>query len=88
MVLYTSYSRNHANELTSDSRLVAVVTLQATHGLSADSADDPLIRSINKALDEFSQISAPGAYLVDSFPLCEQLNSTSLFNGSTDNCEK
>ena len=87
-MLYTSLNRNHSNELTSESRLVAVVALQATYGLTASSADDPVIRSINKALDEFSQISAPGAYLVDSFPICEQSNFADPPTCSTDNFEK
>ena len=74
-MLYNAKSRN-VRALTSGSRLVASVVLQATYGLTASSADDPAVRSINKALDEFSQVTAPGAYFVDSFPVCEQSSSS------------
>lgn len=42
--------------------------LQVTYGVVADRSDDPLVLSIAKALEDFSEIVAPGAYLVDSLP--------------------
>lgn len=71
-MLCTSCNRNHSSELTSDRRLVVEIALQATYGLTASDADDSAIRSISKAADEFSQISTPGAFLVDIFPIREQ----------------
>ena len=71
MVRRTTLDDSDVIELTSKDRLIATVALQATYGLTASSADDPVIRSMNKIVDEFSQISTPGAYLVDSFPIRE-----------------
>ncbi|KAI0736491.1 cytochrome P450 [Fomitopsis betulina] len=48
--------------------LVTAIALQVTYGLSAGSSDDPFVLSIAKALGDFSDIAAPGAYLVDGLP--------------------
>ncbi|TFY68059.1 hypothetical protein EVJ58_g1228 [Rhodofomes roseus] len=48
--------------------LVASVVLQITHGLIIDSCDDPHLRTVQEGMDEFSRMTAPGAYLVDSLP--------------------
>lgn len=54
-----------------DARLVTAVALQVTYGLVADRSDDPFVLSIAKALEDFSEITAPGAYLVDGLPFCK-----------------
>ncbi|TFY54698.1 hypothetical protein EVJ58_g8706 [Rhodofomes roseus] len=48
--------------------LVASVVLQVTHGLIIDSCDDPRLRSVQEGMYEFSKMTAPGTYLVDSLP--------------------
>ena len=47
---------------------MTVIVLQVTYGLVADRSDDPYVLSVAKALEDFSEIAAPGAYLVDSLP--------------------
>lgn len=49
---------------------MTAIALQVTYGLSAGSSDDPFVLSIAKALGDFSDIAAPGAYLVDGLPFC------------------
>ncbi|KAH9925318.1 cytochrome P450 [Fomitopsis serialis] len=53
--------------------LVASTVLQITYGINADSYDDPFIRAVERALNDFSEISAPGAYLVDGFPFLRHI---------------
>jgi len=48
--------------------LVASIVLRITHGLTIDNYDDPVIQAMEKVIHDFSQLSAPGAYLVDSLP--------------------
>ena len=58
-------------------RLVAAIVMQVTYGLAADRSDDPFIISIAKALKDFSDVAAPGAYLVDVLPICTLLRTPS-----------
>ncbi|EPS93495.1 hypothetical protein FOMPIDRAFT_1039072 [Fomitopsis schrenkii] len=48
--------------------LVSSITLRLTHGLTIQSLDDPIIGLVEDVIGDFSKMSAPGAYLVDSFP--------------------
>ncbi|KAH9925304.1 cytochrome P450 [Fomitopsis serialis] len=48
--------------------LVASIVLEITYGLVVDSYEDPLVCVVQQAMDDFSKMAAPGAYLVDSFP--------------------
>ncbi|TFY57775.1 hypothetical protein EVJ58_g6821 [Rhodofomes roseus] len=48
--------------------LVASIVLRITHGVTVDQYDDPIIEAMEKVMDDFVKLSAPGAYLVDSFP--------------------
>ena len=51
-------------------RLVAAIVLQITFGLTAGGSDDPFVVAMAEAMENLSEVTAPGAYLVDSLPFC------------------
>ncbi|KAH9925313.1 cytochrome P450 [Fomitopsis serialis] len=53
--------------------VVASILLQITYGINAVDYDDPFIRAMERALKDFSDIAAPGAYLVDGFPFLKHI---------------
>ena len=57
-------------------RLVSSITLRLTHGLTIQTLDDPVIHLVEEVIGDFSKMSAPGAYLVDSFPSRESFCSS------------
>ncbi|KZT66841.1 cytochrome P450 [Daedalea quercina L-15889] len=48
--------------------LVAASVLQIGYGIKADAPDDPYLLAVAKSLKGFSEMVAPGVYLVDGFP--------------------
>ncbi|KAH9830993.1 cytochrome P450, partial [Rhodofomes roseus] len=53
--------------------LMASLVLQMTHGLNVDSCDGPLVKWVHEALRGFSDITVPGAYLVDGLPFLKYI---------------
>ncbi|OAL54935.1 cytochrome P450 [Pyrenochaeta sp. DS3sAY3a] len=49
-------------------RYAASVTMLVTYGYRIPSFDDPLIKSISGVIDRFTEMTAPGAHAIDSFP--------------------
>ncbi|OQV09309.1 hypothetical protein CLAIMM_13443 [Cladophialophora immunda] len=54
-------------------RYSASVIVKLTYGYRLPSWDHPLVKRIYQVLDNFTHVSAPGAYLVDSFPSLTKL---------------
>lgn len=42
-----------------------------TYGLTAGGSDDPYVLAMEEFMVDLSEITAPGAYLVDALPFCE-----------------
>jgi len=53
-------------------RLTAAMILKMAYGYQVED-DDVLIRIVDRAVEEFSLSTAPGAFLVDTFPLLENV---------------
>ncbi|KAG0709796.1 cytochrome P450 [Suillus ampliporus] len=47
------------------------IILRISHGYEVDENNDPFIDLADRALDQFSQSSAPGAFIVDIVPFCK-----------------
>ncbi|TFY52251.1 hypothetical protein EVJ58_g10121 [Rhodofomes roseus] len=47
--------------------LIGSTVVRITHGVTVDQYDDPIIEAMENVMDTFTKLSAPGAYLVDSF---------------------
>jgi hypothetical protein len=45
--------------------------LKVSHGYEVKEGRDPMVSLIEKVMDEFAQVTAPGAYLVDFLPFRE-----------------
>lgn len=48
---------------------IAATVFQITHGYTVAAKDDPLIGLAERANTEFGLAAAPGAFLVDVFPI-------------------
>ena len=62
-------------------RMASSVILKITHGYTVKEDGDPFVEMANKVINNFNDITAPGRFLVDIFPICtfpEFLRSTSL----------
>lgn len=64
-------------------RYSASVIMLATYGYRIPSFDDPLIKKIYTVLDNLTEITAPGAFAVDSFPSLAGLPQWMLGNWRT-----
>ncbi|EPT01646.1 hypothetical protein FOMPIDRAFT_124761 [Fomitopsis schrenkii] len=53
--------------------LVAAIVLQMTYGLTAGGSDDPYVLAMEEFMVDLSEITAPGAYLVDALPFLKYL---------------
>ncbi|KAL0960725.1 hypothetical protein HGRIS_005750 [Hohenbuehelia grisea] len=49
-------------------RLSGSIMLSLTFGYDTKNGKDPMIGVVNKAMDQFSELTAPNAFLVDIFP--------------------
>ena len=52
----------------------AAIVLSMAYGYKADGKDDELVKLVDEAIDQFSEVTAANAFLVDVFPI----RSTSL----------
>lgn len=50
-------------------RLAGAIVLKITYGYSAEPHDDPLVRLVDEAMDQFSETTGINAYMVDFFPI-------------------
>lgn len=51
---------------------MAAIVLQIAFGLTAGGSDDPFVLKMAETMENLSEVTAPGAYLVDSLPFCER----------------
>ena len=51
------------------------MTLMTVYGYTIQESDDPLVKLIEEAMRQFSLMSSPGAYMVDSFPIMKYIPS-------------
>ena len=59
--------------LTSDGLLlsrIGVIIFRITYGYNAESKDEPLLRSALATVENFSEVTKPGAFLVDIITIC------------------
>ncbi|KAF9053665.1 cytochrome P450 [Hymenopellis radicata] len=54
-------------------RVAAAIVFKITHGYDLVDGEDPLLASAERSMLEFSEISVPGAYMVDNFPFLKYL---------------
>jgi len=55
-----------------------------SHGYSVKEYDDPIMDIVGAAMNQFCELTAPGAYLVDRVPLCKSLFSRRPTAGGID----
>ncbi|EPT01788.1 CyP450 monooxygenase [Fomitopsis schrenkii] len=53
--------------------LVAAIVLQIAFGLTAGGSDDPFVLKMAETMENLSEVTAPGAYLVDSLPFLKHV---------------
>lgn len=44
-----------------------------SHGYTVQEGEDPMVNLVDRAVEEFSLSSAPGAFLVDVFPILKYI---------------
>ncbi|KAJ7496794.1 cytochrome P450 [Mycena latifolia] len=49
-------------------RYAGAIVLEIAYGYHADDRDDPLVKLVDEAMDQFSEMTAPNAFAVDAFP--------------------
>ncbi|KAJ6623187.1 cytochrome P450 [Mycena sp. CBHHK59/15] len=49
-------------------RFAGAIVLKIAYGYKAQDQDDPLVRLVDDAMEQFSQMTVPNAYAVDTFP--------------------
>ncbi|KAJ6561144.1 cytochrome P450 [Mycena vulgaris] len=52
-------------------RFAGAIVLKIAYGYQADDHDDPLVTLVDKAMDQFSEMTAPNAFAVDMFPFLQ-----------------
>jgi len=55
-----------------------------SHGYAVKEYDDPIVDVVEAAMNQFSELIEPGAYLVDMVPLCKSLFSRRPTTGGID----
>ncbi|EMD40455.1 hypothetical protein CERSUDRAFT_80124 [Gelatoporia subvermispora B] len=50
-------------------KTAGAIILMMSHGYKIQEEDDPIINTVDEAVDQFSKSTAPGAFLVDVFPI-------------------
>ena len=58
-----------------DLRLVGGIVLKIAYGYDVRETRDPIIEAVDRATDQFSLITSPGAFLVDVFPVLRHFPS-------------
>ena len=56
-------------------RLSGSIILKLTHGYQPLEGEDPIVSIVDRAMDHFSDATAPGAFLVDVFPSLQYVPS-------------
>jgi hypothetical protein len=56
--------------LIDDDRTVGATILRISHGYEIQETNDPFVRLADEATEQFSLSTAPGAFLVDLVPPC------------------
>lgn len=56
-------------------RMAGSIILMLTHGYEVQEHDDPVVKVVDEATEQFSDATAPGAFLVDVFPLLRYIPS-------------
>lgn len=51
-------------------RTTGSIILKIAYGYQVEADDDKLLGTVERAMEELSMGLIPGAFLVDSFPLC------------------
>jgi hypothetical protein len=51
-------------------RTAGSIILMISHGYRVNENDDPIVNIVDKATEQFSLCTEPGAFLVDVFPVC------------------
>lgn len=52
-------------------RMTASMMLNVAYGMDVQSADEPIVRMVEKAMATISQAGSPGSFVVDSLPIRE-----------------
>lgn len=60
-----------------NSRFVAAVVFQISHGHEVKDFEDRFVRLAEETTHDFSLAAQPGQHLVDSLPLCQALMNVS-----------
>jgi hypothetical protein len=53
-----------------DTRTAGAIILRISHGYEIQETNDPFVELADKATEQFSLSTAPGAFLVDLVPAC------------------
>ncbi|GJE86534.1 cytochrome P450 [Phanerochaete sordida] len=56
-------------------KFVGAIVLNITYGYDVREGADPIVEAVDRATDQFSAITSPGAFLVDVFPVLRYLPS-------------
>jgi hypothetical protein len=67
----------HDGTLNSRSTASAII-LRISHGYEAKGNNDPFVDLADRAVDQFSRSTVPGAFMVDIVPLCKTIRFYSL----------
>lgn len=59
------------------SSTVGAIILRISYGYKVQEKNDPLIAAADITMAQFSIIATPGAFIVDSIPICEHSLSSS-----------
>ena len=60
-----------AFNLTVFGRLAASIIVPLAYGYKVQGDNDPIVQTVDKAMEDFAQAGAPGAFLADVFPFRE-----------------
>ena len=52
--------------------------MSLAYGLDIKSHEDPFLSSASRALDLMEEVTVPGAFLVDTFPICKSQNESAI----------
>ncbi|KAI0771958.1 cytochrome P450 [Trametes elegans] len=56
-------------------RLAASIIITITYGYRVRGENDPIVKTVDQAMEDFGRTSAPGAYLADTFPFLRHVPS-------------
>lgn len=53
--------------------MAASMILNITYGIDVQDFNDPYVQTVEKAMDALTEAGVPGAFLVDTFPICQPI---------------